>query len=37
VPGPALIEPPEDPRFPESLEVVHRLNVIYRGPDCDLD
>jgi len=37
VPGPALIEPPEDPRFPESPEVVHRLNVIYRGPDCDLD
>jgi hypothetical protein len=37
VPGPAPIEPPEDPRFPECLEVVHRLNVIWRGPDCDLD
>jgi hypothetical protein len=29
VPGPAPIEPPEDPRLPKSLEVVHRLNVIY--------
>lgn len=37
VPGPPPIEPPEEPRFPECLEVVHRLNVIYRGPDCDLD
>jgi hypothetical protein len=37
VPGPAPIEPPEDPRFPECLEVVHTLDVILVGPDCDLD
>jgi hypothetical protein len=37
VPGPAPIEPPEDPRFPKSLEVVHTLDVILVGPGCDLD